>query len=207
MGPGAGRGGPAVTPARCEWADGGDPLLLAYHDEEWGTPSREERHLFEMLTLEGAQAGLSWQTILNKREGYRRAFKGFDPDAVARFGLQKIDRLMKDAGIVRNRAKIESTVTNARGVLHVRGDVGSFPDYLWSFVGDAPIANRWTSLSQIPAESDPSRAMSKDLKRRGFRFVGPTICYALMQAVGMVNDHTTKCFRYRELTGKGRRPG
>jgi DNA-3-methyladenine glycosylase I len=194
-----------VTLTRCEWADGGDPLLLAYHDEEWGTPSRDERLLFEMLTLEGAQAGLSWQTILNKREGYRRAFKGFDPDAVARFGPQKIDRMMKDAGIVRNRAKIESTVTNARGVLQVRGDVGSFPDYLWSFVGGTPMVNRWRSLSQIPAESDASRAMSKDLKRRGFRFVGPTICYALMQAVGMVNDHTTKCFRYSELTGKGRR--
>jgi DNA-3-methyladenine glycosylase I len=178
--------------------------MLAYHDEEWGTPSRNERHLFEMLTLEGAQAGLSWQTILNKREGYRRAFSGFDPEKVARFDPRKVDRLVKDQGIVRNRAKIESTITNARALLEVRSEVGSFPEHLWSFVGGRPIVNRWRSLSEIPAETDRSRAMSKDLKRRGFGFVGPTICYALMQAVGMVNDHTTNCFRYRALASERR---
>ena len=186
---------------RCEWAEGSNVLMLAYHDEEWGTPSRDERHLFEMLTLEGAQAGLSWQTILNKREGYRRAFAGFDPAKVARFDAGKVERLMRDPGIVRNRAKIDATITNARTVLAIRTDVGPLPEYLWSFVADTPVLNAWPRLSEIPAETEQSRTMSKDLKKRGFRFVGPTICYAFMQAVGMVNDHTTDCFRFAELTG------
>lgn len=176
-----------------------DPLYLAYHDEEWGVPSHDERHLFEMLSLEGAQAGLSWSTILRKREGYRRAFAGFDVAKVARYDDRKLGSLIVDAGIVRNRAKIESTVTNARGVLAVQKEMGSFDKYVWSFVGGKPIRNRWTSLKQIPSETQESRAMSKDLKRRGFRFVGPTICYAFMQAVGMVNDHEVNCFRYREV--------
>jgi len=186
---------------RCEWAEGSDDPMLAYHDEEWGTPSRDERHLFEMLTLEGAQAGLSWQTILNKREGYRRAFAGFDPAKVARFDAGKIERLMRDPGIVRNRAKIDATIANARTVLAIRAELGHLPEFLWSFVNGEPIQNKWRRLSDIPAETAESRAMSKDLKKRGFRFVGPTICYAFMQAVGMVNDHTTDCFRYRELAG------
>jgi len=187
---------------RCEWAEGSDALMLAYHDEEWGAPSRDDRHLFEMLTLEGAQAGLSWQTILNKREGYRRAFAGFDPARVARFDARKVERLLQDPGIVRNRAKIESTVSNAKAVLRVQRELGSLAGYLWSFVGGEPIRNRWQRLSDLPAETPESKAMSKDLKKLGFRFVGPTICYAFMQAVGMVNDHTVDCFRYRELTGR-----
>ncbi len=188
----------ARTERRCEWAVGSGPLMLAYHDEEWGTPSRGERHLFEMLTLEGAQAGLSWQTILNKREGYRRAFAAFDPAKVARFDPAKVERLLKDPGIVRNRAKIESTVLNARAALALREE-SSLADHLWSFVDGEPLRNRWRRLSEIPAETPRSRAMSKDLKKRGFRFVGPTICYAFMQAVGMVNDHVASCFRWAEL--------
>jgi len=189
---------------RCEWAEGSDAVMLAYHDEEWGTPSRDERHLFEMLTLEGAQAGLSWQTILNKREGYRRAFVGFDPAKVARFGEEKMERLMRDPGIVRNRAKIDATIANARTVLAIRADVGPLSQYLWSFVDGAPVQNSWRRLSEIPAETTESQAMSKALKKRGFRFVGPTICYALMQAVGMVNDHVASCFRWGELARSSR---
>ena len=184
---------------RCEWAEGSDALMLAYHDEEWGTPSRDDRHLFEMLTLEGAQAGLSWQTILNKREGYRRAFAGFDPAGVARFDARTVERLLQDPGIVRNRAKIESTVGNAKAVLGVQRELGSLAGYLWSFVGGEPIRNRWQRLSDLPSETPESKAMSKDLKKRGFRFVGPTTCYAFMQAVGMVNDHTVDCFRYSRM--------
>ncbi len=191
----------AGTKLRCEWAEGSGPLMLAYHDEEWGTPSRDDRHLFEMLTLEGAQAGLSWQTILNKREGYRGAFAEFDVAKVARFSPAKMERLLKDPGIVRNRAKIESTVLNARAVLEVRGKHGSFSRYVWSFVDGDPIRNRWRRLSEIPAETAESKAMSKDLKKRGFRFVGPTICYSFMQAVGMVQDHETVCFRWSESDG------
>ncbi len=179
---------------RCEWAPVGDPAYLAYHDEEWGVPSHDDRHLFEMLTLEGAQAGLSWSTILHKREGYRKAFAGFDPAKVARFGEAKIERLLQDPSIVRNRLKVESTVANARATLAVQKEIGSLDAYLWSFVGGAPIVNRWRRLSEIPAETDRSRAMSKDLKQRGFRFVGPTVCYAFMQATGMVNDHIITCF-------------
>lgn len=176
-----------------------DPLYLAYHDEEWGVPSHDDRHLFEMLTLEGAQAGLSWSTILKKREGYRRAFASFDAARVARFDKRKVERLLQDPAIVRNRAKIESTVANAGGVLVVREELGSLDAYLWGFVEGKPIRNRWASLKDIPAETPESRAMSKDLKKRGFRFVGPTICYALMQAAGLVNDHEVTCFRYEEI--------
>jgi len=173
--------------------------MLAYHDEEWGVPSHDHRHLFEMLTLEGAQAGLSWNTILNKREGYREAFAGFDPDAVARFGSKELERLVVDPGIVRNRLKIESTVNNAARVLEVQQELGSFDAYLWRFVDGEPIIGRWRDLTALPAETDDSRALSKDLKQRGFRFVGPTVCYAFMQAVGLVNDHTVDCFRFRAL--------
>ena len=189
------------TLVRCDWSSvASDPVYLAYHDEEWGVPSRDDRHLFEMLVLEGAQAGLSWSTILNKREGYRRAFAGFDPERVARFGRRDVARLLGDAGIVRNRLKVEAAIENARRTLEVQADRGSLSDYLWEFVGGEPIVGRWKRLAEIPAETAESRAMSKDLKRRGFRFVGPTICYAFMQATGMVNDHVTSCFRYRELT-------
>jgi DNA-3-methyladenine glycosylase I len=186
---------------RCEWGISDDPVYLAYHDEEWGVPSHDDPHLFEMLVLEGAQAGLSWSTILRKREGYRRAFSGFDPEAVARFGRRDVERLLRDPGIVRNRLKVESAVNNAARVLEVREDLGSLDAYLWAFVGGRPILNRWKALGDIPAETAESRAMSKDLKRRGFRFVGPTVCYAFMQAIGMVNDHVTSCFRYRDLRG------
>jgi DNA-3-methyladenine glycosylase I len=172
---------------------------VAYHDEEWGVPSRDDRHLFELLVLEGAQAGLSWSTILHKREGYRRAFAGFDADAVARFGPGDVERLLADPGIVRNRLKVTSAIDNARAVLTVREERGSFADYLWEFVGGSPVVGRFRSLGQVPAETVESRALSKDLKRRGFRFVGPTICYAFMQSTGMVNDHLTSCFRFAEL--------
>jgi DNA-3-methyladenine glycosylase I len=180
---------------RCEWTDGSDELMLAYHDDEWGVPSHDDVHLFEMLTLEGAQAGLSWSTILRKREGYRRAFAGFDPAVVARFGPKDVERLLADPGIVRNRLKVESTVNNAARVLEVREEHGSFDAYLWSFVDGEPIVNRWRTLSELPAETELSKAISKDLKRRGFRFIGPTIIYAFMQTVGMVDDHTVDCFR------------
>jgi DNA-3-methyladenine glycosylase I len=176
-----------------------DPLYLAYHDEEWGVPSHDDRHLFEMLVLEGAQAGLSWWTILRKRENYRTAFAGFDPASVATFDARRTARLMADPGIVRNRAKIESAVRNAKAVLAVHGEFGTFDAYIWGFVGGRPIRNAWASVREIPAETPESRAMSKDLKSRGFGFVGPTICYAFMQAVGMVNDHVVGCFRYRQV--------
>jgi DNA-3-methyladenine glycosylase I len=184
---------------RCDWGVEGDPAYLAYHDEEWGVPSHDEVHLFELLTLEGAQAGLSWSTILRKREGYRRAFAGFDTAKVARFDRRRIEKLLGDPGIVRNRLKVESAVNNARRVLEVREEFGSLDAYLWRFVDGAPIVGRWKRVSEIPAETAESRAMSKDLRGRGFRFVGPTICYAFMQAAGLVNDHVTTCFRYREL--------
>ena len=188
----------AVT--RCEWAPTDQPRYLAYHDEEWGVPSHDDRHLFEMLVLEGAQAGLSWSTILNKRDGYRTAFANFDATKVARFTPARIERLMGNPAIVRNRLKIESTVNNAKRVLEVQRELGSLDAYLWSFVGGDPIVGRWKRLADLPAETAESRAMSKDLKRRGFRFVGPTVCYAFMQATGMVNDHVASCFRYREVT-------
>jgi DNA-3-methyladenine glycosylase I len=183
------------VPTRCAWANGG-PLEIEYHDTEWGVPSRDDRHLFEMLILEGAQAGLSWSTILRKRENYRKAFAGFDPVKVARFDARRRAALMRDPGIVRNRLKIEATVANARQVLAVQDEHGSLAAYLWQFVDDRPVVNAWTALGQVPAETAASRAMSKALIKRGFRFVGPTICYAFMQATGMVNDHVTTCFRY-----------
>ena len=183
---------------RCEWA-GTDPLYITYHDEVWGGPVRDDQQLFEMLILEGAQAGLSWLTILKKQENYRRAFHKFDPEQIARYGDPDIKRLLADAGIVRNRLKIESAIKNAKGVLQLREEFGSFSSFLWRFVDDTPQQNSWSAMSELPSETAQSRLMSKDLKRRGFNFVGPTICYAFMQAVGMVNDHTVDCFRYREL--------
>jgi len=185
---------------RCEWVPEGNPLYVAYHDEEWGVPVHDDRALFELLTLEGAQAGLSWLTILRKRDGYRQAFAGFDPARVARFDGRAVDRLLADPGIVRNRLKVESTVANARATLAVQDDVGSLGALLWSFVGDAPKQNSRRRLEEIPAETAESRAMSKELKRRRFRFVGPTVCYAFMQAAGLVNDHVVSCFRYEALT-------
>jgi len=169
--------------------------MVAHHDDEWGRPSHDDRHLFEMLTLEGAQAGLSWSTILHKREGYRRAFAGFDPAKVARFGAKDVERLLADPGIVRNRLKVESTVNNAARVLEVQRELGSLDAYFWSFVDGRPIINDFRTLAELPAETDLSKAIAKDLKRRGFRFVGPTVIYAFMQSVGMVDDHTVDCFR------------
>jgi DNA-3-methyladenine glycosylase I len=177
------------------------PSYLAYHDDEWGVPVHDDRHLFEMLTLEGAQAGLSWSTILNKRDGYRQAFAGFDPGTVARFSSRRVDRLLVDPSIVRNRLKVESTVANARAVLDVQDELGSLDTYLWSFVDGAPKVNRFRSLGDIPSETAESKTMSRDLKRRGFRFVGPTVCYAFMQACGLVNDHVVSCYRYRQVRG------
>jgi DNA-3-methyladenine glycosylase I len=182
--------------------------MIAYHDEEWGVPVTDDRRLFEFLVLEGAQAGLSWSTILKKRENYRRAFTGFDPAKVARFTARRRAKLLEDSGIVRNRAKIAAAVQNARGVLDVQREMGSFCRYVWSFVGGKPIVNRRRSPADVPAQTPESAALSKDLLRRGFRFVGPTICYAFMQAVGMVNDHQVRCFRHRALARRAtRRPG
>ena len=189
-----------TTRRRCSWAPLDDPEYLAYHDEEWGVPVHDDARLFEMLTLEGAQAGLSWSTILHKREGYRRAFAGFDATKVSRFTDAKLERLLQDPSIVRNRLKVASTVANARATLAVRDEMGSLDTYLWGLAGGTPTVNRWRG-GDIPTETPASRAMSKDLKRRGFRFVGPTVCYAFMQATGMVNDHVTSCFRYAELGG------
>lgn len=184
--------------ARCDWP-GTDPALIAYHDEEWGVPEHDDRRLFELLTLEGAQAGLSWSTILRKRDGYRRAFAGFDPERVARYGPGEVTTLLSDPGIVRNRLKVESTVANAGAVLIAVEEHGSFDTLLWSFVDGAPIVNGWSRSDQIPAQTDLSRAISRELKRRGFRFVGPTVVYSLMQAAGLVNDHLVGCYRYRQL--------
>jgi DNA-3-methyladenine glycosylase I len=182
---------------RCAWAR--TPLGIAYHDAEWGVPVHDDVVLFEFLTLEGAQAGLSWETILKKRAAYRQAFAGFDPERVARFTAARIERLLLDDGIVRNRRKVESAVRNARAVRAAQREFGSLDSYLWRFVGGAPRVNRWRTLAEVPARTAESEAMSRDLLRRGFKFVGPTICYALMQAVGMVNDHTIDCFRHREV--------
>jgi DNA-3-methyladenine glycosylase I len=184
---------------RCAWVPEGDPLYVAYHDEEWGVPIRDERGLFELLTLEGAQAGLSWSTILRKREGYRRLFAGFDPEAVARLTSRDVERLLADPAIVRNRLKVESTVANAQATLELRAQGSSLRELLWQAVGGEPRRNAWTTLAEIPAETDESRALSRELKRRGFRFVGPTVLYALMQSAGLVNDHVTSCFRYTEV--------
>ena len=183
---------------RCGWCSD-DPLYRAYHDEEWGVPVHDDRRLFEFLVLEGAQAGLSWLTILRKREAYRRAFAGFDPEKVARFGQGQLARLLADPGIVRNRLKIEAAIGNARRFLEVQAAFGSFDAYLWRFVDGRPIVNRWRTPAQVPAATPQSRTLSRDLEARGFRFVGPTICYAHMQAIGMVNDHLVGCFRHAEL--------
>jgi len=185
------------TLTRCAWS-GSDPLYQAYHDKEWGVPVHDDRRLFEMLVLEGAQSGLSWITILRKRDNYRRAFDGFDLKKVSRYRNARVSALMKDEGIVRNRLKIESTVANARAFLVVQKEFGSFDTYVWQFVRGKPIVHHWRTITEIPASTPESDALSKDLKRRGFRFVGSTICYAFMQAVGMVNDHTTGCFRYAQ---------
>lgn len=184
---------------RCEWC-GNDPLYVAYHDDEWGVPVHDDQRLFEMLILEGAQAGLSWRTILNKRAGYREAFHAFDVAAVAAMSQSDVERLLIDPGIVRNRLKVESVVKNARGVLAIQEEHGSLDKYLWSFVDGVPRQNNWASMRGLLAQTEESLAMSKALKKRGFNFVGPTICYAFMQAVGMVNDHTINCFRYTELS-------
>jgi DNA-3-methyladenine glycosylase I len=184
---------------RCSWA-GDDPLYVRYHDTEWGVPLHDDRRLFEFLVLEGAQAGLSWITVLRKRDNYRRAFEGFDPQRIARYGKTEMEKLLADPGIVRNRLKIASAFRNARAFLDIQQEFGSFDAYLWRFVGGRPIQNRWRSLQEIPAETGESRALSKDLIRRGCSFVGPTICYAFMQAVGMVNDHLVRCFRYRQIS-------
>lgn len=183
---------------RCLWC-GDDPLYMAYHDDEWGVPLHDDRLLFEFLVLEGAQAGLSWLTILRKRDNYRKAFHDFDYERVAKYKEKDIKRLLADSGIVRNRLKIESAIKNAQGVLGIREEFGSFDKYLWAYVDGIPKQNKWKSMSDIPAQTEISEKMSKDLKKRGFNFVGPTICYAFMQAIGMVNDHTTDCFRYDEI--------
>jgi DNA-3-methyladenine glycosylase I len=193
---------PASRP-RCEWAR--TPLGVAYHDLEWGVPVHNDRTLFEFLILEGAQAGLSWETILKKRDAYREAFDGFEPARVARFTPARIERLLRNPGIVRNRLKIESAVRNARAFLAVQKEFGSFDAYVWKFVGGAPRFNSWRTLKEIPARTAESDALSRDLLRRDFKFVGSTICYAFMQAVGLVNDHTANCFRYRECQVRGRK--
>ena len=184
--------------SRCPWC-GEDPLYVDYHDREWGVPVFDDRTLFEFLTLEGAQAGLSWLTILRKRDGYRRAFDDFNPESVARFDDDHVARLLEDTGIVRNRLKVAATVTNARAFLSVQQEMGSFSDYMWDFVDGKPIRNSWLTLDQIPATTPLAETISKDLKTRGFRFVGPTIVYAHMQATGMVNDHLVDCFRHNEV--------
>jgi DNA-3-methyladenine glycosylase I len=183
---------------RCDWA-GAEPRYVAYHDQEWGVPVHDDRHLFEMLILEGAQAGLSWSTILKKRDNYRLAFANFEPEKVAVFDEQAIEALLANPGIVRNRSKVAAAIQNAQAVRRVQAEFGSFDAYIWQFVGGQPKQNGWRSLAEIPAQTAESQAMSKDLRQRGFNFVGPTICYAFMQAVGMVNDHIVDCFRYEEV--------
>jgi len=191
---------------RCEWC-GDDGLYVAYHDAEWGVPAYDDRHLFEMLILEGAQAGLSWLTVLRKREEYRRAFDGFDPARVAAYGPRDVERLLANPGIVRNRLKIASAIRNARGVLEIQEEFGSLQAFLWRCVGGVPRQNAWPSIGDIPAKSEESDLMSRELKQRGFNFVGSTICYAFMQAVGMVNDHMTGCFRHEEVKRLARTTG
>ena len=185
---------------RCTWC-GSDPLYVAYHDQEWGVPMHDDRRLFEFLILDGAQAGLSWLTILKKRENYRRAFHNFDAARIARYDAADVARLLADAGIVRNRLKINAAITNARASLEVQAEFGSLDSYFWRFVDGQPLRNAWPTLAEVPAHTPISDAMSRDLKKRGFKFVGSTICYAFMQAAGLVNDHTTDCFRYHELAG------
>lgn len=187
---------------RCEWC-GDDPLYIAYHDKEWGVPVHDDQKLFEMLILEGAQAGLSWITILKKRENYRRAFDAFDPTIIASYSEKDLKRLLADSGIVRNRLKIESAIKNARGVLKIKEEFGTLGGFLWRYVDGIPQQNIWNSMADLPARTEKSEMMSKDLKRRGFNFVGPTICYAFMQSVGMVNDHTVDCFRHVQVRNLG----
>jgi len=189
-----------MTAERCAWA-GGDPLNVAYHDLEWGVPQRDDRALFELLCLEGAQAGLAWITILRKRDGYRHAFEGFDPQRVAAYGEDDVERLLADPAIVRNRAKVRATIGNARAVLRLAEEGGGLAAYLWSFVDGTPIQNQWVQTDSVPAETDLSRTVSRDLRKRGFSFVGPTIVYAFMQSAGLVNDHLVHCFRHAELSG------
>jgi DNA-3-methyladenine glycosylase I len=196
------KGPPSSVIPRCSWASVGDELYLAYHDNEWGVPVHEDRKIFEMLILEGAQAGLSWGTILKKRENFRAAFDGFDPTRVARFDERKVRQLLGDSGIIRNRLKIRAAIQNARSFLLVQKEFGSFDAYVWKFVGNRPKVNGWRDMREIPASTRESSALSEDLVGRGFRFVGPTICYAHMQATGMVNDHLVSCFRYAELAGR-----
>jgi DNA-3-methyladenine glycosylase I len=193
-----------ATPKRCTWPLKGNELYLEYHDKEWGVPAWDDLTQFEFLILEGAQAGLSWSTVLNKREGYRRAFAGFDADTIARFGKRDVTRLMQDENIIRNRLKIESAISNARAYLEFKGGKDSFASYMWSFVDGKPKQNKFRETKQVPATSRESDALSKDLKKRGFRFVGTTIIYAHMQATGMVNDHLTSCFRYKECVVMGK---
>ena len=195
---GAGR-----EPRRCDWCLGVSDAYLAYHDHEWGRPVRDDAGQFEFLVLESAQAGLSWSTVLHKRDGYRRAFAGFDPEKVARFNRRSVERLVADAGIIRNRQKIESAIGNARAFLEVREAFGSFSDYLWAFVDGRPVVNRWREMRQVPASTPLSDRISKDLKARGFRFVGTTIVYAHLQATGLVNDHLVSCFRHSECVAAG----
>ncbi|MCY4456135.1 MAG: DNA-3-methyladenine glycosylase I [Chloroflexi bacterium] len=189
-----------ASPTRCEWA-GDDPLMQQYHDEEWGVPLHEDRALFELLVLEGAQAGLSWRTVLHRREGYRAAFDGFDVATVAAYGDAQRERLRADARIIRNRAKIDAAIANARATLAVQAEHGSLDAFLWSFVGGGPRRDAFAALGDIPAQTEQSRAMSKALKEYGYSFVGPTICYAFMQSAGLVNDHVASCFRYEQVTG------
>jgi DNA-3-methyladenine glycosylase I len=196
-----------AAPHRCQWVQGSNDLNVSYHDTEWGVPQHDDRVLFEFLILEGAQAGLSWSTILSKRENYRKAFAGFDPVEVARFDRRTIAKLLQDPGIVRNRLKVEAAVVNARAFLKVRDVFGSFDAYIWRFVDGSPIQNAWKRMKQVPASTRESDAMSKDLRQRGFKFVGSTIMYAHMQATGMVNDHTVDCFRWREVRALDRRQG
>jgi len=189
---------------RCAWAESGNELYLQYHDREWGVPVHEDRKQFEFLILEGAQAGLSWSTVLNKREGYRKAFARFDPVKVARFSEKKIETLIQDPSIIRNRLKITSAVSNARAFLAIQKEYGSFDTYIWDFVGGKPLQNRWNAMADVPATSPESEALSKDLKQRGLKFVGSTIMYAHLQAAGLVNDHLVSCFRYRECAALAR---
>ena len=189
------------SPTRCTWCGTQEPYI-SYHDNEWGIPSHDDRHLFEMLILEGAQAGLSWSTILKKREAYRAAFDNFDAVKIARYTPARVEQLMQNAGIVRNRLKINAAIKNAKTFLAVKKECGSFDTYIWRFVGGQPIVNSWKSITELPAKTEISDAMSKDMQKRGFTFVGSTICYAFMQAVGMVNDHTVDCWRYGTLPGR-----
>jgi DNA-3-methyladenine glycosylase I len=189
---------------RCAWAESGNELYIQYHDREWGVPVHEDRKQFEFLILEGAQAGLSWSTVLNKREGYRKAFANFDPVKVARFSEKKIETLIQDPSIIRNRLKITSAVSNARAFLDIQKEYGSFDTYIWAFVGSKPLQNRWNAMDEVPATSPESDALSKDLKQRGLKFVGSTIMYAHLQAAGLVNDHLLSCFRYRECAALAR---